>query len=154
MKKIVFLLATFLVSVIANAQGTDFSGTWKLNSSKSKLNADFSMAPKSIIIVQSGNDLQVEKHSSFQDQEFVTTDKLTLDGKECMNKGFQDTPKKSTANWSDDKKSLKIISKFSIGDGGDMTITEVYKMDGANFVIESAASSSYGEMAETMFYDK
>jgi hypothetical protein len=154
MKKITFLLAAFLVSIMANAQGPDFNGTWKLNSSKSKLNADFSMAPKSIIIVQKGNDLQVEKHSSFQDQEFVTTDKLTLDGKECMNKGFQDTQKKSTAIWSDDKKSLKIVSKFSIGDGGEMTITEVYKMDGANFVIESASSSSFGEMAETMVYDK
>jgi hypothetical protein len=154
MKKITFLLATLLVSVIANAQGIDFSGTWKLNSAKSKLNADFSFAPKSIIIVQSGNDLKVEKHSSFQEQEFTTTDKLTLDGKECINTGFQDTQKKSTAVWADDKKSLKIISKFSIGDGGEMTITEVYKIDGANFVVESAASSSYGEMAETMIYDK
>jgi hypothetical protein len=154
MKKITFLLAAFLVSIIANAQGPDFSGTWKLNSSKSKLNADFSMAPKEIIIVHKGNNLSVEKHSSFQDQEFTTTDKLTLDGKECINTGFQDSQKKSTAVWAADKNSLKIISKFSIGDGGEMTITEVYKIDGANFVVESAASSSYGEMAETIVYDK
>lgn len=154
MKKIVFLLASFLVSSIANAQGVDFTGSWKLNADKSKLNAEFSFAPKEIILEQNGNDFKVEKHSSFQDQEFTTTDKLTLDGKECINLGFQDTQKKSIAVWSEDKTSLKITSKMSIGDGGEMTIIEVYKMDGTNLIVESNASSSYGELAETMAYDK
>lgn len=106
-----------------------------------------------MIITQAGNDFKVEKHSSFQDQEFVTTDILTLDGKECVNTGFQDTQKKSTCVWSDDKASLKIVSKMSVGDG-DMTITEVYKMDGGNMIIESLASSSYGDLNETMVYEK
>lgn len=154
MKKIVFFLTGLLISVFINAQVIDFSGSWKLNTAKSKLNAEFSMAPKEIIIAQSGNDLKVEKHSSFQDQEFTTIDKLTLDGKECINTGFQDTQKKSTAVWSDDKAFLKITSKFSIGDGGEMTIVEVYKMDGTDMIIESGASSSYGEMTETMYFEK
>jgi len=153
MKKILFLFAAFIFSTAIMAQGPDFSGSWKLNGEKSKLNAEFSFAPKEIIITQAGNEMTVEKHSSFQDQEFVTNDKLTLDGKECTNPGFQDTQKKSTCNWSDDKASLKIISKIPIGDG-DMTITEVYKKDGANMVIESMASSSFGDMNETMIYEK
>ncbi|MBK7132620.1 MAG: hypothetical protein IPH69_07290 [Bacteroidales bacterium] len=45
-------------------------------------------------------------------------------------------------------------NKFSMGDGNEMIVTEVYKMDGSNLVIESSASSSFGEMAETMVYDK
>jgi hypothetical protein len=154
MKKSVFLLATLLISAIASAQVVDFSGNWKLNSSKSKLNDQFSMAPKEIIVAQKDNDFNLEKHSSFQDQDFTINDKLTLDGKECINPGWQDTQKKSTAVWSEDKKSLKITTKMSIGDGGEMTIDEVYKMDGSNLVIESSASSSYGEMAETMIYEK
>jgi len=154
MKKIGFLLVTFLISAITSAQGLDFSGTWKLNTSKSKLGEEFSMAPKEIIIAQKGNEFNVEKHSSFQDQEFTINDKFTLDGKECLNPGWQDSQKKSTAVWSDDKKSLKITTKMSMGDGGEMTITEIYKMDGINMVIESSSSSSYGEMAETMAYDK
>jgi|MudIll2142460700_1097286.scaffolds.fasta_scaffold01304_4 hypothetical protein len=154
MNKTLIIFAALLFSTSAIAQVPDLSGSWKLNSEKSKLNAEFSFAPKEIIITQAGNDFTVEKHSSFQDQEFVTTDKLTLDGKECINTGFQDTQKKSTANWSDDKTSLKIISKMSIGDGGDMTITEVYKMDGSNMVLESLASSSYGDLNETIVYDK
>jgi hypothetical protein len=154
MKKIVFLLAAFLVSAVSNAQGIDFSGSWKISNEKSKLNAEFSMAPREIIVEQKDNDLKLEKHSSFQDQEFTTTDKLTLDGIECINAGFMDTQKKSTAAWSDDKASLKITSKMNIGDGGEMTIIEIYKMDGSNLLIESSASSSYGDMSETMVYDK
>jgi hypothetical protein len=154
MKKISILFTAFLVSATVSAQGLDFSGTWKLNTTKSKLGAEFSMAPKEILIAQKDIDFNVEKHSSFQDQEFTIKDKFTLDGKECLNQGWQDSQKKSTAVWSEDKKSLKIISKMSIGDGGEMTITEVYKMDGGNMVIESSSSSSFGEMTETMVYDK
>jgi hypothetical protein len=154
MKKIGILLAAFIVSAVSNAQGIDFSGSWKINNEKSKLNAEFSMAPREIIVEQKDNDLKLEKHSSFQDQEFTTTDKFTLDGIECINVGFMDTQKKSTALWSDDKASLKITSKMNIGDGGEMTIIEVYKMDGSNMVIESSASSSYGDISETMVYDK
>ena len=112
------------------------------------------MAPKEIIILQDGNNLNVEKHSRFQDQDFITKDKFTLDGKECINPGWQETQKKSTAVWSDDKKSLKVVSVQSIGDGGDMTHTEVFKIDGSNLVVESTASSSYGELVETFVYDK
>jgi hypothetical protein len=153
MKKILFIFTAFMLPAATFAQGLDFNGSWKLNSEKSKLNAEFSFAPKEVIITQAGNDFKVEKHSSFQDQEFVTTDILTLDGKECVNTGFQDTQKKSTCVWSDDKASLKIVSKMSVGDG-DMTITEVYKMDGGNMIIESLASSSYGDLNETMVYEK
>lgn len=153
MKKSLTIFVALMISAATFAQGLDLSGSWKLNSEKSKLNAEFSFAPKEVIITQAGNDLTVEKHSSFQDQDFVTTDKLTLDGKECINTGFQDTQKKSTCTWSQDKASLKITSKMSIGDG-DMTINEVYKMDGSNMVLESSASSSYGDLNETMVYDK
>ncbi len=154
MKKIIFVLAAFALTLSSFAQSPDFSGKWKLNTGKSKLGEQFSMAPVSIAIVQKGNDFSIEKVSDFGGQEFTVTEKYTLDGKECSNTGWQDTQRKSTAVWSEDKKTLKISSKLNIGDGGDMTIVELYKMDGANMVIESSSSSSFGDMAETMAYDK
>jgi hypothetical protein len=39
-------------------------------------------------------------------------------------------------------------------DGGEIAITEVYKMDGGNMVIEMNSTSSWGDMAETQVYDK
>jgi hypothetical protein len=153
MKKAFFLLAAIAVSVTVSAQ-VDLSGSWKLNSSKSKLGEQFSMAPKEIILVQKGNDLGVERHSEWQGQEFTTNDKFTLDGKECVNPGMMDTQKKSTAVWAADKKSLKIISKIPMQDGGEISITEVFKIDAGNMVIDMSSSSSWGDMTETQVYDK
>ncbi|HUX59043.1 MAG TPA: hypothetical protein VMV77_18880 [Bacteroidales bacterium] len=154
MKKIKFLAAALLISSVATAQVINFSGNWKLNNSKSTLNQEFSFAPNEVVIIQKGNDMSIEKHSSFQGEDFTTNDKITLDGKECINSGWQDAQKKSTAVWSDDKKSIKITSTIPMGDGGEMTIIEVYKLSESNMVIESSASSSYGDMSETIFFDK
>jgi hypothetical protein len=153
MIKIKFLLAALMMTSITMGQVVNFSGDWKLNSLKSKLNEQFTMAPKEIILIQNGNDMNSERHVSFQDQEVTINDKYSLDGKECINSGWQDTQKKSTAVWSDDKKSLKIITKFPLNDG-EMTTTEVYRMDGDNMIIESNSSSSFGDVSETMLYDK
>jgi len=154
MNRILFLLASLLVSVIVSAQTPDFSGTWTLNKTNSKLNDQFSMAPKDMIVIQTANDLDTEKHSSFQGNDFTIKDKFTLDGKECVNPGWQDSQKKSTAVWSDDKASLKITTKFPMGDNGEMTIIEVYQLKENHLVIESSASSSFGDVAETLVFDK
>jgi hypothetical protein len=154
MKKTVSILLILCASLAVAAQGTDFSGSWKLNTEKSKLNADFSFAPVQLIITQKGTDLSVERHSEFQGEAMTMTDKFTLDGKECVNSGFMDTKKTSVAAWSEDKKSLKISSKIVMDDGNEIKITEVYKIDGGNLIIESGSSSSWGDMAETHVYDK
>jgi hypothetical protein len=153
MKKSILLVSFLFLAAGLFAQ-TDFSGKWKLNSSKSKLNQEFSMAPGSIVVTQKGNDLSVEKHSNFQGQEFVSNDKLTLDGKECINTGMMDSQKKSNCTWSADKKMLTVTSKIPFGEGGDMSQIEIYKIDGVNLVIENKITSSFGDMTETMVYDK
>ncbi|HKJ42605.1 MAG TPA: hypothetical protein VKA27_10965 [Sunxiuqinia sp.] len=153
MKKLLVVIAMAVVTMAASAQ-PNFSGSWKLNTSKSKLNDQWTMAPKSIDINQSDNQLGVDKHVSFQDNDFTISDKFTLDGKECINKGWRDTEKKSKANWSDDKKSLTIDSTLPMRDGGDMTIKETYQMDDKTLVLVSHVSSSYGEVEERMVYDK
>lgn len=154
MKKVLFLASFMLLSILVSAQVTDFSGSWKLNPGKSKLNAEFSMAPKEVIITQSGNNLESERHMTFNDQTFVTKDKYTLDGKECINKGWRDTEKKSVVKVSDDKKSIIITTTVPMRDNGSMTLTETYKLDGGSLVIESKGSSPMGERSETMVYDK
>jgi len=153
MKKSIILLSALLVAIVFTASAVDFSGNWKLNKSKSKLGEQFSMAPSILIAAQSGNDLNLEKHISFQDQEMTTKEKYTLDGKESINPGFQDSQKKSTAVWSGDKNSLTITSKIPMGDN-DMTTVEVYKIVDGNLVIDSKMSSSFGENNETMVFDK
>lgn len=153
MKKMLLFFIIVSLSVSVSAQTTDFSGKWKLNSSKSKLSAEFSMAPKELIIAQKGNDLSIERHSSFQDRDFTFSDKFTLDGKECINKGWMDAVKKSTVVVSGDQKSIKITTIIAMGNNGNMTLTERYILDGKNLVVEASASSSFGERTETMVFD-
>ena len=153
MKKILFFLMIMSISLIVSAQATDFSGKWKLNSSKSKLSTEYSMAPKEMIVVQKGNDLSVERHSTFQDKDFTFSDKFTLDGKECINKGWMDSEKKSTAVVSGDLKTIKITTIIAMGNNGNLTLTESYSMDGKTLVVEASASSSYGDRTETMVFD-
>ena len=151
MKKTLFFLTAVLISITVSAQ-VDFSGKWKLNSSKSKL-GERSFAPKELVIIQKGNDISLESHSEFQGQERTRTNKYTLDGKECVNAGFRDTEVKSTAIWAGDKKTLTITSQFEM-QNGKMTMKAVYKIDGSNLVVESSSSSSYGDRSETQVFDK
>ena len=135
-------------------QTPDFSGTWTLNKAASKLTDQFSMAPTQIKIVQAGNDLEVERSSSMVGNEFTVKDKFTLDGKESINPGWSDSQKRSTAVWPADKASLIITTKISMGDNGDMTTVETYRLRGQQFVIETKGSSSFGEVSETLVFDK
>jgi hypothetical protein len=154
MKKIIYLIAFTLVSLTSMGIGIDFSGTWNLNKSKSTLSDQFSMAPTQLVISQTADALVIERHSTFQDQNFTFKDKLTLDGKECINDGWMDTKKKSTAVWSADGKTLTVSSKIPMQDGNEMTITETYQVEGANLKVTASASSSYGDMSETFLFDK
>lgn len=153
MKKSIVMLCLFFIGMLANAQ-TNFSGTWALSKSKSKLNAEFSMAPFKMVIHQEGKVLKAERHSSFQGNEFTSNSQYTLDGNECINVGWQDMNIKSTCAWDNDKKVLTIQSKIPTQDGSEMKVTEVYSMVNGDFSIHSRASSSWGDFEETWVYEK
>lgn len=154
MKKILYFLVLSLISISSMGNVVDFSGTWNLNKSKSTLNEQFSMAPSQMILIQDMDVLAVERHSSFQGQDFTINDKLTLDGKECINDGWQDTKKKSVAVWSADEKSLTVTTKIPMQDGGEMTINETYQIEENSLKIVVSASSSFGDLTETYLFDK
>lgn len=154
MKKSIITSILFFIPAVIFTQTINFSGTWQLNPDSSQLNYEFSLAPREIIITHDGNNLTVEKHSNFQGQDYTSVDRFTLDGNECINPGFMESQKKSTAVWSEDKTFIKIISKMNAGDFGEVTITEIYKMKNGKMVLESTASSSYGDLYEVMVYDK
>lgn len=153
MKKLITISTLLLLTIIVSAQ-TNFSGKWKINKEKSTLNSEFSMAPSELILTQKGNDLSIERHSDFQGQSFTINDKLTLDGKECINDGMMDTKKKSVAKFSDDKKVLTIESKIPMQDGGEIVIKEVFSISDGSLFIESSSNSSWGDMKEKWAFDK
>ena len=153
MKKILYLIVLVFLASQGYGQKVNFSGTWKINKEKSQLGEEFSMAPNKVIVDQGKNSLSVERHSTWQGEEFSFTDRFTLDGKECENPGWMDSVKKSTAVWAD-KKVLKVTTKIPMQDGGEMTIEDQYSLEGGNLHIKTFASSSYGEMTEVYVFDK
>lgn len=153
MKAIFFFSILLFASLLTMAQ-VDFSGNWKINNSKSTLNTEFSMAPNELVITQSDSIITVERHASFQGENFTFTDKIYLDGKESINNGWMDSKKKSVASWSEDKASLKISTKIPMDGGEELSLTETYMLDGGMLKIVSTASSSWGENSETYLFDK
>lgn len=153
MKRTMTVTALLFLVTMLSAQ-TNFSGKWKINKEKSTLNNEFSMAPSEVIIVQNGNDINIERLSNFQGQNMTIKEKITLDGKECINDGMMDAKKKSIANFSDDKKILTIESKIPMQDGGEISIKEVFSFAHNNMFIESSSNSSWGEMKEKWAFDK
>ncbi|HAH24833.1 MAG TPA: hypothetical protein DCL77_13960, partial [Prolixibacteraceae bacterium] len=71
MKKIIYLFVFTLISFTAMSKGIDFSGTWNLNKPKCTLNDQFSMAPSQLILSQTSEILDVEKHANFQGQDIT-----------------------------------------------------------------------------------
>jgi hypothetical protein len=140
--------------IAVNGQTPDFSGKWKISSTKSKLNEQFSMAPKSLVLTQTDKLLTVERHGVFQDQEYTTVSKLNLDGTESVNEGMMGAKITSVATWSEDKTSLTVKTKIPMEGGGEFKITEVYKMAGPDLSIETSSTSDFGNSQETYVFEK
>lgn len=153
MKKLTIALAVAMLSMTALGQKVNFSGEWSLNSEKSQLAEQFSMAPGQVEINMDDNAMTEVRQLSFQGENFTTTDKYTLDGKECQNPGWMDMIKKSKASYSEDGKKLTIVTLIPMQEE-EMKITTEYSMKGENLVINSTASSSFGEMSELQVFDK
>ena len=154
MKNIVFVIALVLISSTSFSQKGNLSGNWKLNSEKSEIGDQFSLAPDNLVVKHSKKALELEKNGSMQGEEYTLSDVYTLDGEECENPGWMDQVKKSTATFDKKTKVLKIISKIPLDDGGEVELVEEIVLDGENLVIESSAYTAYGDLVERFIFDK
>lgn len=153
MKKSIFLLCFLLMGLLSMAQ-INMSGTWVFSKSKSKQNAEFSMAPVKLVIQHEGNVMKLERHSEFQGNQFTSNAEYTLDGKECVNDGWQDMKIKSVCSWDNDQKVLTVKSKIPTQDGSEMALNEAYSLVNGDLSILSKASSSWGDFQETWVFEK
>jgi hypothetical protein len=133
---------------------TDLSGIWNLNKSKSILKGEKSMAPELLVLIQTTDLLTVEKHTSLNGKSYTITENYTLDGKECINPIWENFKKKSTAVWSDDKNSLKIITKIPMQGDKEISILEIYQLTENSLKITTSTSSSFGDNNEVYLFDK
>lgn len=114
LKLIVILFLVVGVGFCAIAQKTDFSGNWKINVEKSKLD-DSNGFTKGYNIVQKGDDLSLEWTIEFPDGKHITwAEKITL-GKGDASKFLTDMQRTRfmSASFSQDGKNILLNKKLS-----------------------------------------
>jgi len=158
-----FIFSFLMISFVTYAvpKKAKFSGEWTLNKEKSNIGEyGEMMAATKLIINQKGKKLEIEKHgTSMEGESYTYTEKYTLDGMECENTIFETTKKKSTANWSEDKKSLTITSTIWFEfEGTELEVKTVeileFTEDGNSLSINQKASTEYGDLENILVYDK
>ena len=156
---VVFLF--MVVEGFADEGKINFSGEWSFNEEKSELGEGRGRrrAGLKLTVTQKGNDLTIERLSQGRSgEEFTSEEKLTLDGKECINT-IRERPRTSVVKWADDGKSLTITTKMVFDRGGEefeINSTDIWslKEDGKLLSIDSSSITPRGERSATYVYDK
>ena len=137
----------------------DFTGNWTFNESKSELGEGRFFSAMKMTVTQEKKTITIERTRSGRDgQERTSSETLTMDGKENINK-TENRSSTSFATWSDDGTTLTIKSKREFnrqGETFEMNSTEIWTLDedGKVLKIQSDTSSSRGERSVTLVYDK
>ena len=150
------LIVCFLASASVALAAPDFSGSWKINASKSKTSGQFPLPQRfERKIAHTEPTLTVTTtRSGFQGGNDVTTEtKYSTDGKETTNPGFGGSQMKSVAKWEGD--ALTIQSSASTANG-DFTIKERWTVssDGKTLEVVSKIAGGFGEFETTYVLDK
>lgn len=154
MKKLVFVIALAIIASTGFSQKGNLSGEWKINWGESQLGEQFSLAPDIMIVKHERKTVELERTFDFQGNISTTKDLLTLDGEECENTGWRDVVKKSTAMWDKKNKVMTMTSNMQMNDSTNVKILEELVINGDNLILESTASSEYGELIERFVFDK
>jgi Tol biopolymer transport system component len=161
-KSISYLMQLFSLTIVlaivaptithAQSGKVNFAGNWVLNAEKStqpqggggpRMGGNFTVAQEANLLsrTRTGQDGTTR------------VSKYTLDGKECVNTTSRGESK-STAKWSDNGKTLTIVTKFNF-EGNERTATEIWSLiDGKTLSIASTRQTSDGEAKATMVFDK
>jgi hypothetical protein len=118
-----FAFLTIITSAAVMVANTDFSGTWKLNESKSNL-GQFGRAAKKLTIKGNVENIAIDRASTNQAGEEVTTsEKLTVKSTIAFERNGETMEIKTTEVWSlsDDGKTLTIESESTSSRGTNTT---------------------------------
>jgi|SRR5579875_2930371 len=149
-----------LAAFTFKADRANFSGTWKLNESKSDLGQFARFAPHTIKVEQNNDGITISKTApSFNGDDVTTTEALTFDGKETETTVFGNSKKKSTVKWSDDAQGMTINYTIELdfnGQTSEIKGTEVWSLSdgGKTLTLKINASSPQGDLSSTAVYDK
>ena len=139
------------------AEKPDFSGSYTLDETKSKLSETRRMVSKSLKVEQTAEKITITREYTHRSGESVShTEELTLDGK--VNKvTVRNRTREVQVNWSDDGEKLIFTSETEFERQGrsiKIQSKEKWTLEGNELNIESTNSSPRGERSATLLYAK
>lgn len=162
MKKIILWISMMAVASALSArvigQISDFSGTWKLDRTKSTQMDYFPTLVKLTVEVR-GDTLYSERtYESGDGQEYPFTENVSIDGKEYKITIY-DMPRVSKAIWLDSDSILSVESVTTYyGSNGpeDFRSREAWKLDKTNKIltVNFTNNSSMGEFSGAFVFNK
>ena len=166
------IVAAFLMTAMTNAQAgkTNYAGNWAFNASKSDMGQPMGgpgggqgggqrMGGGNIAVKQEANLLTVDRTRTGQDgQTTTTTEKYTLDGKECVNTNPRGESKSIVA-WSADGKTITISTTRTMnmnGESREMKSTAIWALTDANTltVTTTMVGGPNGDRVTKAVYEK
>jgi hypothetical protein len=151
-RSLALLAGLALMAALPAEAQPNFSGTWKLEVSKS----DFGPMPPPTsqldTIVHKGSNLKVSVQQASQMGDFEWESTFTTDGKECSNE-IRGNPMKSTVTWDGDTLVFDTKGSFQ---GSEVTLRDRWTLstDGKARTIQRHASSSMGEADWKLVFEK
>jgi hypothetical protein len=152
-RRVLILLAILALAALPALAKPNFTGDWKLNTSKSNFGQMPAPDSMSYKITHADPKLSTVTRQSGQMGEFEMQASYTTDGKESTNKGFGEATMKSVAKWDGDV--LSIETKGQFGDN-EFTMTQKVSLseDGKTMNIVQVFRSSMGEGEQKLVFDK
>ena len=152
-RRVLILFAILALAALPALAKPNFTGDWKLNTSKSNFGQMPAPDSMSYKITHADPKLSTVTKQSGQMGEFEMQASYTTDGKESSNKGFGEATMKSVAKWDGDV--LSIETKGQFGDN-EFTMTQKVSLseDGKTMNIVQVFKSSMGEGEQKLVFDK
>lgn len=152
-KRVLAIFALLAVAVLPALAKPNFTGDWKLNTSKSAFGEMPGPDSMSIKVTHDDPKLSTATKQSGQMGEFEMKASYTTDGKECSNEGFQGMTTKSVVKWDGD--ALVIETKGQFGDN-EFTISQRWTLaeDGKTLTMTQTFKSAMGDGQQKLVFEK
>lgn len=126
------------------AKRTDFSGTWQLNSEKSKNIGMMQQMEMTQTIEQTNTALDVTTHTKFQGRDDDSKAHFDLAGKPVTNEAPMQGPSQTVSKWEDAKLVTTWTSQSAVAGGAKVVRTETLSLspDGKTMTLESVRGAN------------
>ena len=152
-KRFAVVFAGLALAALPLVAKPNFSGEWKLNTSKSSFGQMPAPSSATWKIAHEEPKLSTNVKQSSDMGEFAFDANYTTDGKESTNKGFGDSTLKSVAKWDGDTLTIETKGKFGDNDftGNDKWVLSA---DGKTLTITRVFKSAMGEGEQKLVLEK